>query len=383
MFLTSRAYGVLEGERGASDVVKEENQPEFSKLFTIVIENKKDGKVIVKGDEETVVGRDYLIAPNIKDDEEKIIGTVLSAAGTVNKQGYTASGWARAGTVAATAVNAIHIKVAQSGEKGVLFSILPKEFYEKPKDYKSYYSSSSSIITDIPAGTLMFGGGFSPFIGNKVFLLKDGERIPIPENYSPVEGDVIEVSVEQPLPLPSQIEFENRFGGFIRLRYVNGEEKVIGQVLKPVAGVGRFDGSLYADVGRIRANHTGVICVSTSPVGQIGGFQIIPENHGMSAEMKFARLLTQWMVVGPPAVDDPSTEGTAPLFSYFIRPIYFPIDERGRTLEEMLDMYIVQVRKSNGEWERMPTVTGRVDDALLSVTHIRILFPIEADFLRQ
>lgn len=363
LLLTKPAYSVLENERGPTSAVEEENHPEFVPLFNILIENKKDGKIIIEEGE-----------------EQKIIGTVLSAAGTVNRQGYTASGWARAGTVAATAVNAVHIKVGQAGTKGVLFSMLPKELYEKPKNYKSYYDSSSAIVTDMPAGTLMFGGEFSPFVGNKVFLVKGEERIPIPEDYSPVEGDTVEIHVEQPLMLPEEIEFENRFGGFIRLRYVDGREKVIGQVLKPVAGVGRFEGSVYADVGRIRANHTGVICVSTSPVGKIGGFQIIPDNHGMSPEMKFARLLTQWMVVGPPSVDDPSTEGTAPLFSYFIRPVYFPLGQRGRTLDQMLDMYIAQARINGGEWQRMPAVTGRVDDALVDVTHIRILFPLKADF---
>jgi len=88
---------------------------------------------------------------------------------------------------------------------------------------------------------------------------------------------------------PSEIEFENRFGGFVTLKYPNGESKVVAQVLKPVEGVGRFGGSLYGNTGRIRANHTGVICIITSPHGQVGGFQILPDNHGMSPEMFNAR----------------------------------------------------------------------------------------------
>jgi len=92
----------------------------------------------------------------------------------------------------------------------------------------------------------------------------------------PTLGDSIQIVVERPRRYPSSLEFENRFGGFIRLRYPDGEEKVVGMVLKPVQGCGRFTGTQFSDVGRLRANHTGVIDISTTPIGTIGGFQIIP-----------------------------------------------------------------------------------------------------------
>ncbi|HOX28653.1 MAG TPA: hypothetical protein PLQ76_05805 [bacterium] len=356
-------FAVLPDKRGPTEVVAPENDPEMTELFRVSFENRTGGAI------------EYFKSDGT---ERRRLGTVLLPAGAVNKTGYTASGWATVGRVAATAVNAVHVKVAQNGEKGVTLSFMPKEFYTPPKEYNSYFVQSASIITDIPAGEGFFGGQESPFIGCPVLVSRNGSAAErITTDYSPAEGDVLTIVVQRPKKYPSEIEFENRFGGFVTLRYPDGESKIISQVLKPVYGVGRFEGSMYTDVGRIRANHTGVICISTSPVGKIGGFQIIPDNHGMSAEMKNARLLTQWMVIGPPSVFDPSLEGTAPFFNYFIRPVYYKMGAEGRSMDEIMSAFIVQVRLNGGEWQRMPSVTGRVDDGLQTLTHVRILFPLK------
>ncbi|HOY64215.1 MAG: hypothetical protein BWY28_00198 [bacterium ADurb.Bin236] len=357
------ASAVLPDARGPNAAVAAENSPEMKEILRIRVENAAGGAVEVSEDG----GASWTAA-----------GKVLLAAGTINPRAYTASGWAASGAVAATAVNAIHIKVKQNEDRGAVFSLLPKDFFTPPADYKSFYSRNSSIITNIPAGGSIFGGAESPFIGSRVLAARAGSaHSPIAEDYVPAEGDSLLIVVERPVKYPSEIVFENRFGGFILIKYPGEEPKLIGQVLKPVAGVGRFEGSLYTDVGRIRANHTGVVCVSTSPVGEIGGFQIIPENHAMSAEMENARLLTQWMVVGPPGAADPSLEGVAPLFRHFIRPVNFKSGPQGKTLEQALGAFIVQARIGGGEWTRMPSVSGRDDKALKDVTHIRMLFPVE------
>jgi len=354
---------VLPDMRGPTDAVSAENSPEMIELFRVRFDNKKDGDINISRDG----GAGW----------EKI-GRVLIAAGAVNPSGYTASGWAPAGSVAATAVNAVHIKLRQNADRGVLISILPKEFYAPPQDYNSYYSRNSSIVTNMRAGTSFFGGGESPFIGCPVLLERDGSApAPLPDDYVPRDGDALTVVVERPAEYPSEIVFENRFGGFVTAKYAGSEPKIIAQVLKPFFGVGRFGGSLYAGTGRIRANHTGVICVSTSPTGEIGGFQIIPDNHAMSPEMWTARSLTQWMVVGPPSVTDPSLEGVAPLFRYFIRPVHYRDDFSKKTMDRLLGSFIVQVRLDGGEWIRMPEFTGRVDDAFKKLSHVRILFPLE------
>lgn len=367
LFAGAPAFSVLLDRRGPTPEVDEENEPEFVDMFTVTFENSRDGRIFVE-----------------QDGKVTDIGHVLVPAVAVNLEGYTASGWAPPGAVAATAVNAVHIKVRQGDTKGVIISVLPRELFANPEDYNSMYQSSASVIADIPGGTGFFGGEWAPFVGSPVEVDAGNGFAPLAGDYTPASGHRIRIHVQKPARMPSALIFENRFGGYIIADYPDGTEKIIGMVLKPAFGVGRFGGSEFADVGRIRANHTGVICISTSPVGEIGGIQIIPENHGMSPEMSYARHLTQWMVVGPPRVDDPSTEGVAPLFHYFIRPVYYQMGTSGRTIEQMLDMFIVQAQLlGSDEWVRMPVRTGRDDIAFQDMRAIRILFPIEADFLKE
>ena len=78
---------------------------------------------------------------------------------------------------------------------------------------------------------------------------------------------------------------------------------------------GRFEGTEFTGVGRIRANHPGVICISTSKEGKLGGFQIIPARHAQVLSEVYGPL-DQWMVVGP------DLEGSEPLFRGHLRPSY-------------------------------------------------------------
>ena len=77
-----------------------------------------------------------------------------------------------------------------------------------------------------------------------------------------------------------------------------------------------------------------------------GGFQIIPADHGMSTEMLNARLFTQWMIVGPVSLSSKKPDGEAPLFRGYIRP--------GMNVECRID---------GGDWEPLPEISGRVDNA--------------------
>lgn len=356
-----------------SPFIAQENHPALRALAVIVLENRRDGGIFVKEADNAAWRR---------------VGTVLLPAARANKGAsvFTATKWGASGTVVATAVNALHIKTGtQPSGEGIIFSILPVEFYAPPKDYNSYLDQSSALVTDVPAGDQIFGRGFAPYVGNPVQVssgqdesVPPYDRVfrPMPDAYEPRVGDTFRILINVPDPLPTQMRFENRFGGLITLTY-GGEERVVGQVLRPVQGVGRFGGTLYLPPGRIRANHPGVIDVSTSPIGQVGGFQIIPAAHGMSPEMWTARQLTQWMVIGPVSALDPPIEGLAPFFRYYLRPDYHPADlyDQAAT-KRLLQRYIAQVRIKDGPWQRMPSYVGRVDDALKDVTHIRILFPI-------
>jgi len=365
---------------GTSESVAPENSPAMLEAYRIKIANKEGGLIEASNDQ----GKTWIK-----------IGRVLLPTDKVSNTGYTASRWVEDGFVAAVAVNAIHIKTDYnySDDRGVVFSLLPKEAYQKPKDTtgksNSYLSPDSTIYTDIKAGTGIFGGEWSPFVGNSIATVDaNGVMRPLKKGYVPAVGHEIVIIVERPVRYPKEIVFENRFGGLITIKYNDGEIRYIGQVLRPVEGVGRFIGGDLADVGRIRAAHAGVIDVSTSPLGYVGGFQIIPAAHGMSEEMKNARTLTQWMVIGPMRALDPSYEGVAPFFKYYLQPKYGEDDIEAADWEgKLLERFLVEVKyKGENEWQQMPVYILDPDmskalpnwaySAMEKVSHIRILFPI-------
>ncbi len=357
---------------GISESIAPENRPMMVEMYRIRINNTADGSIEVsenKGDSWTSVGQVILPAKQVSD------------------QGYTASKWINDGDVAAIAVNAIHIKTNYNSvdDKGVIFNLVPKEYYSADPKLRS--SLEATIYTDISAGQGIFGGGYSPFVGNTVSTSDAaGALLPLQTGYIPKDGDVIVINVERPARYPKEIDFENRFGGLITIKYIDGEDRVIGQVLRPVEGVGRFLGTKYADVGRIRANHAGVICIATSHLGLIGGFQIIPAGHGMSKEMITARTLTQWMVIGPVNATDPSIEGLAPFFKHFLQPRYNENDiESPDWQKKLLERFLVEVQyKDKDTWEPMPEnhmslskpLPRWANTAMENVAKIRILFPI-------
>ncbi len=317
-------------------------------------------------------------------------GTVVAWCGRVNPNGFTASVWAVPGTVAATAVNALHIltHVDAATGRGVIFSILPKDqIGVDPAKFPSYLSPEASLYLDTPAGGGIFGGGWAPLVGNEVFLESpDGPQRLAPE-YVPQRGDTLLIRVTRPQQYPKALVFENRFGGVIWLEWLDGTCTPIGTVYRPVYGVGRFIGTQWAGFGRIRANHPGVIDISLAPLGAIAGIQIIPAAHALSPEMRNARLRTQWMIVGPLSPLDPSWEGVAPLFARYIRPQYRPNDIYADDWEaRLLDRFLVEVQLDGGDWQPPPhfaldpdmtkALPATFDAALEHVTAIRILFPI-------
>ncbi|MHB9110040.1 MAG: hypothetical protein ACYDCO_23555 [Armatimonadota bacterium] len=322
------------------------------------------------------------------------VGRVLTFTTKVTNQGYTASKWAPMSAVAATAVNAIHIRTGYNAkdDKGVVFSLLPLEMsteaVRKNQAKNSFMSPDSSLYTDIPAGTGIFGGDWSPILGNPIALETPAGLQALPVGYAPKQGDVFIISVMQPADTPHAFIFENRFGGFIIEEAWDGSQKVIGQVLKPVQGVGRFSGTAYSAVGRLRANHNGVIDVSTSKMGETGGFQIIPREHAMSPEMVKARTMTQWMVIGPLNALDPSWEGVAPLFRDYLRPSYGADDWSSPDWLRLATSRVqVDVKYADSkEWQPMPSFHIDPDlskpfpewanTALEKVTVIRIVLPV-------
>jgi hypothetical protein len=356
--------------------------------FFIIVENWQDGAISVCPPDGA-----SLDSAQVQPDEAALrpAGHVLAPVSEVNRKGFTASGWGEIGTVCATAVNAIHIKTDHNYNdgRGVIFSLLPVEQGKKdPHNYKSYLSLESSLLTDIQGGTGIFGGEYAPLVGSRLLLPVDGGAgwAQAPAGWVPRAGGRFAIAVARRKYNPEYIEFENRFGGIIWIKEQGTDPYPIGQVLKPVAGAGRFLGTQYADVGRIRAAHPGVIDISTTPYGVTGGFQIIPRDHAMSPEMTYVRYKTQWMVVGPLWALDPSWEGLPPLFTDYLYPAWNPPPASGQSQHYPPDADAAKYLNSF-------TVLGRYADsadpaqyellhssqydhfALKNLTHIRIYFP--------
>lgn len=403
-------------EKPSDDLIKLFMSHDKSLVRVLIkIENKKDGLVQV-------------FRPN-RDNEWISLGKVLLPTEKVNINGFTASSWGHTGTLIASAVNAHHIKSDQDLKtgKGVVFSLLPRERKDTdPKQYQSYLSPDSSIYTDIMAGTGIFGGGFTPAPGSPVFYQNQSTTTPsrLPKGYIPKVDDTLFIVSSFPELQLDYIEFENRFGGLIvanipslqkvnvssletspmisnsvdvpefryNLRKANipnmpkwltGEidtlgRFVLGTVYKPVQGSGRFLGSTFAYEGRIRAVHPGVLCISSSPLDVVGGFQIIPHHHGNSTEMVYARQLTQWMVIGPENAFETGFEGESPFFYQYFYPSYIPNNDAYFTDDERFSQrFLIQVKlEGKDEWVILPKSVERVDNAFEKVTHIRIYLPV-------
>lgn len=296
----------------------------------------------------------------------RTVGRVTVAA-NARITGFAASSYTPQGTVAATAVHGLRIKTGQSAQGigkaqiPLIFSIIPAEFAQTPRGFGGHIARSSGIHTDIYTGHAIFRNQ-SPYVGNSVFVERGHSLLALPEDYIPVEGETFVIVVKRPSRMPSEIEFENHAEGNVTVKYPDGASDVITHVVRPVQGIGRYDGTTFTGVGKINTNHGGVLTISTAPIcppgtregGEIetrGGFMIQPYFHAYQQ----GEASPQVMVIGPIDKSKPSMEGTPPLFGGYINLSCY----NGR----LVNSYRVQVKIDGGEWENMPQIVGRVDNA--------------------
>jgi len=294
--------------------------------------------------------------------------------------GFAASAYVAHGTVAATAVHGLRIKTGQyslgvgKAQKTMLFSIEPREFWSIPNGYGGHQPRSSGIYTDISAGHSIFRNA-SPYVGNAVYVERDHRLQPLPTDYTPVEGETFVIVVTRPDKRIASINFDNKPGGRVTVNYPDGSSEVIASVDRPVRGVGRYDGTTFTGVGAVNTNHGGVLTISTAPTcapmtveggdqETRGGFMIQPRYH--VAEQ--GETSPQVMVIGPLAEVGRGHAASAPQAVPHLEgtpPIFFGNINTTRYWGKPGHSFVAQVRIDEGEWEDMPEIVGKVDDAFM------------------
>ncbi|MDQ0253019.1 hypothetical protein J2S74_000391 [Evansella vedderi] len=419
MFVTS---SVLAGSNfiksSIPEEVYEENNANYTLQYSIFIENFKNGTIYREDPDGTITHLGNVV--------RHTESTYQAADGFWAAQ-FSRSIDGNAGNVTATAVNALHLRVApdnfydpeqaQKGRDAVwkprLISLLPDREYFKA----GMGPHPGRIATDIPGGEGLFGGLSSAYVGSPVkYLNENGDWETIDEFYRQNDDDSapenIKIEVYKPYTengIASHIIFENEVGGDITLHYENGFSKPIATVLQRVEGTGRFGGSEYAEAGYVRANHGGVLDLSVSPyhgftwdINVMGGFQIVPANHVIYSKY-FLDLnyldRPQWMIVGhygatpdrlydPTYFDenglayDPHYEAVAPLFSNYIKPKLVTNHDK---ISENANRNSVPVKPVKGQsthfqfsfdggktWVDPEPTTGTHNDNLVDVTHIKL-----------
>lgn len=331
--------------------------------FLLKFENRRGGRVLLvdltRG-EETVENTYHL-------------GKVLRPATSVRGRSFHATVWARTGAVAASAVNSIHIKVAGLADLdcGSTISILPRELYGQSLEGSPERLYDYAVYTSISSGIYLFGGSFGPTVGSTAWVERAGKREEWGLGFEPRSGDVFIIEVTQPAKHLRRICIDNQDYGYVRADYTNGTSEAVAQVVRPVGGVGRFSGTALAPPGSIRAVHSAVIDISTSPRGEIGGIQIIPLVHSLSGEMLKSQVQPPYLIVdslrGGPMMGEP------PLFGGHLAA---RTDDRleppvtslaGRQVEVSLIRGLPKVRvlADFGEGLKpLPVAVGRNDNAL-------------------
>lgn len=401
------------------DEVKPESDADYELQYSIVIENVDDGTI-------------YQVMP---DGEEKKLGNVLVPADATYtaSDGFWAAQYSRSifnssANVTATAVNSMHLRVApddiynpEQAQKGryevwkpQLITLLPDREYDKA----GQGPHPGRISTDIPGGTELFGGTSSAYVGSPIsYLTESGEWEDVEKYYRENDTDSapehLKIDVYKPSTehgSPSSIVFENKEGGDVVLNYDSSYSKTIATVLQRVEGTGRFGGSEYADNGFVRANHGGVIDLSTSPYEGFtwdtelrGGFQIVPANHAVYSR-HFLDLnyldRPQYMIVAHTGAEsdnlydpiyfdeedglsyDPHFEAVAPLFANYIKPKHVTNHDKlpPQANKDQVPKRTIKGQSTHFElsydggktWHKSEPATGVHDDNLIDVTHIKL-----------
>ena len=297
------------------------------------------------------------------DGSTKDMGRVLAFPSRSRHPGFTASRYGIGGQVIASASNAHHVQISVEGGEGRTMSILPAMTFASAPGF-----DTSFVIEGIGGSGLW--GEYSPFVGSPVYIVN---QIGVPVLFNNIQlfqfATAMQVRVYRPEQEIEYFEIENKELGRAWYRYADGEAHYFAVVERPVTGTGRFEGTMYQGRGLVRANHPGVICISTSETRQIGGFQIIPVGHTYSADMQRLRRMHPYIVLR--GINFENLTGQPPFFRGYIRP--------GDAGSEILTGRVKA--KINGEWQDIPNLAGLTEDSLTHVEAFRIYMEVFEEYV--
>jgi hypothetical protein len=284
------------------------------------------------------------------------MGKVFAVPTKSRYPGFTASRYGTGAQIIASAANAHHIQVSVENGEGRTLSLIPSQTFVAASGL------DTSFVVDGVGGTGLWGR-YAPFVGSPVYIVNPAGIPVLFNNVNLLKfATALEVRVYKPKDDAEYIEIENSEGGHAWYHDAKGDHQ-FAIVESPVSGTGRFEGSLYQGLGKVRANHPGVICVSTTERYDIGGFQIVPLSHTYSKEMQKTRRMSQYIVLR--GIDFEDLTGQPPFYRSYIRP---------GDAEDM-EYHAGTVRcKVDGEWREMLLVSGLTENTLNGVEAFRIYF---------
>jgi hypothetical protein len=233
-------------------------------------------------------------------------------------------------------------------------SLIPSQTFANAPGY------GTSFIVEGVGGAGLWGQ-YAPFVGSPAYIVN---QVGVPVLFNNIQlfqfAAALEIRVYRPESEIEYFEIENFAGGRAWYHDAAGDHQ-FAVVESGVSGTGRFEGTLYQGLGRVRANHPGVICVSTCHKREIGGFQIVPLSHTYSDEMQKTRGMSQYIVLR--GVDFEEIAGQSPFFKGWLRP--------GDT--DAADSKTGWVSCNiDGEWQELPNISGLTEHTLENVSAFRI-----------
>jgi hypothetical protein len=287
------------------------------------------------------------------DGSSEEMGRVLAIPIKSRHPGFTASKYGIGGQIIATAANAHHIQISVEDGTGRTMSLVPSMTFANAPGY------GTSFVVEGVGGSGLWGK-YAPFVGSPAYIVN---RVGVPVLFNNIQlfqfATALEIRVYSPERAIEYFEIENVVGGRAWYHDEDGDHQ-FAVVESGVGGTGRFEGTLYQGLGLVRANHPGVICVSTCPKREIGGFQIVPLSHTYSSEMQKTRRMSQYIVLRGVSFED--IAGQSPFFKGWVRPGDADSDSRTGWVSCKID----------GEWQELPNISGLTEHTLEDVEAFRI-----------